>query len=90
MQILNYKILPHYYRDVAYGDKTFEIRKDEDNVQVGDFILLREYNDDLSSITFGYTGKQLSCIVSYVLRNVPEYGLKAGYCIIGLKVLGNH
>lgn len=38
------KILPEYYRAVYYGEKTFEIRKDEDDIQVDDVVLLREYD----------------------------------------------
>lgn len=31
----------------------------------------------------GYTGQVALRPVTYVLRNVPEYGLMDGYCIIG-------
>lgn len=30
-----------------------------------------------------YTGRFATRTIKYVLRNVPEYGLKEGYCIIG-------
>ena len=57
--------------------KNFELRKDEDNVQVGYVILLKEWNGK------EYTGRKTARKVKYVLRNVPEYGLKEGHCIIG-------
>lgn len=56
--------------------KKFEIRKDEDDIQVGDLIVLEEWNGE-------YTGQALRRYVKYVLRGVPEYGLMDGYCIIG-------
>ena len=37
------KILPQYYEDVSSGIKTFELRKDDRNVQAGDILLLKEW-----------------------------------------------
>lgn len=75
------KILPEYYKDVVSGDKTFEIRKDEDNIQVGDFLTLEEFSEGK------YSGRSTVRIVTYVLRNCPEYGLMDGYCVIGMQPL---
>lgn len=72
------KTLPEYFKAVDNGDKTFELRKDEDNVQVGDVLVLREYNGT------EYTGKSLHKKVTYVLRNAERFGLLPGHCIIGL------
>lgn len=71
------KILPKYFEAVLNGSKKFELRKDDDDVQVGDAIMLREWNGTV------YTGRFIWKEVKYVLRNVPEYGLENGYCIIG-------
>ena len=73
------KILPKYFAAVQAGWKNFELRKDEDNVCIGDVIILEELNPDNGS----RTGRQIKRKVTYVLRNVPEYGLMPGYCIIG-------
>lgn len=70
------KILPKYFRAVLCGEKHFELRKDEDNVQAGDILLLREWDNG------HYTGREISKKVTYVLRKCSEYGLKEGYCII--------
>lgn len=72
------KILPQYFKDVCSGSKRLELRKDEDNVQVGDELILEEWESGK-----GYTGEIALRTVTYVLRNVPEYGLMDGYCIIG-------
>ena len=71
------KILPEYFWAVVNGRKRFELRKDEDNIQVGDTLYLEEWDGTT------YTGEYAVRLVKYVLRNVPEYGLKEGYCIIG-------
>lgn len=76
MKVIRKKILPQYFASVRAREKNFELRKDEDDVQVGDLLILEEWNN-------GYTGKGVRRYVKYVLRNVPEYGLKEGYCIIG-------
>ena len=54
--------------------KNFELRKDEDDIQVGDTIIFKEYDEE-------YTGREFGRIVRYVLRNYE--GLRSGYCIIG-------
>lgn len=77
MKEVTKKILPKYFKEVYAGNKTFELRKDEDDIQVGDLLLLREWDGT------EYTGNEVLRIVKYVLRNVPEYGLAEGYCIIG-------
>ncbi len=79
MKTIEKKILPTYYDAVMHNEKLFELRKDEDNIQVGDSIILREWDGKK------FTGRSINREVTYVLRNVPEYGLMNGYCIIGLR-----
>lgn len=78
MKTIRKKISPIYFDAVESRQKNFEIRKDDDDVQVGDKLVLGEWKE-----TYGYTGRFVTRKVKYVLRNVPEYGLKEGYCIIG-------
>lgn len=70
------KILPEYFKQVVKGNKNFEIRKDEDGFQVDDIIVLREFDGR------DYTGNYISKRITYVLRNIQEYGLDDGYVII--------
>lgn len=77
-KIIRKKILPKYFLAVELGYKNFELRKDEDDIQVGDDIILCEWEEDK-----GYSGASIRKTVKYVSRNVPEYGLMEGYCIIG-------
>ena len=53
------------------------MRKDEDNAQPGDVLILMEWENG------EYTGRTEVRRIRYVLRNMPEYGLMPGYCIIG-------
>lgn len=78
MKIHELKIIPKYFEDVKANKKNFELRKDDRDFKVGDFITLREYDNGQ------YTGREIKNIpIGYILRNVPEYGLKEGYCILG-------
>lgn len=78
MKQIRKKTLPKYFNEVWIGNKNFELRKDEDDAQAGDELILEEWTPES-----GYTGMTAKKIVTYVLRNVPEYGLMDGYCIIG-------
>ncbi len=78
MKRIEKKILPEYYMLVRHGQKNFELRKDEDDIQIDDVLILREWKDGR------YTGRALEAKVAYVLRDCPQYGLMEGYCIIGL------
>ena len=75
--IIRKKILPKYFEEVAAGLKTFEIRADEDHIRPGDEVQLQEWDGAR------YTGRYKRVRVTYVLRNVEQYGLKDGYCIFG-------
>ncbi len=75
---VNKKILSQYFYDVLDGIKTFELRKDEDNIQVGDRICLNEWNGEC------FTGKYITKEVVYILRDCERFGLMKGFCIIGL------
>lgn len=78
--IVKKKILPKYFDAVRNGSKTFELRQDVDNIQVGDELVLQEYSPNYEE----YTGNELTGLrVTYVLRNAMLYGLAHGYCIIG-------
>lgn len=52
MKTVNKKILPEYFSEVLKGTKTFELRKDEDEIQVGDIIVLNEWNGDFTGERF--------------------------------------
>lgn len=77
-KIVYKKILPQYFAEVCNGNKDFELRKDEDDIQVGDRLILNEWDGT------NYTGQYIAKNVKYILKNCPQYGLMEGFCIIGL------
>jgi len=76
MKTIEKKILPQYFQAVREEKKNFELRKDEDDVQPGDVLILMEWENG------EYTGRTEVRRIRYVLRDVPEYGLMQGYCIM--------
>ena len=75
MKVIRKKIHPEYFRAVRAREKNFEIRVDEDDIQVGDLLILQEWDGV-------YSGEKLRRCVKYVLRDCAELGLMPGYCII--------
>lgn len=67
-----------YFEDVTSGRKTFEVRKNDRNFKVGDYLGLNELNPDGKE-----TGRSALFRVTYVLNN-PEY-CKEGYVILGIQ-----
>lgn len=75
------KTYPEYFKDIELGIKKFELRKDDRDFKVGDVLLLQEYNP----VNEKYTGKELSVLVEYILRNAEIIGLIPGFCIMGIR-----
>lgn len=73
------KIAPCYYREVAAGRKSFELRKNDRNFKPGDSLILQEYSGALKR----YTGREISCDVPYVLHG-GGLGLDKDYCILAI------
>ena len=98
MQIHNLKIKHEYLLEVAKGNKTFELRKNDRDYQVGDLIRFIDINPPkkppkLKRLALFLFIKQPTINfndlyqVTYVLKDVPQYGLDADYCILGIKKL---
>jgi hypothetical protein len=60
------KTLPKYFQAVEKGIKTFEIRRNDRNYKCGDVLILKEYSKDV-----GYTGKEITVKVLYILNEQP-------------------
>jgi len=89
MEIKN-KIWPQYFEKIKSGDKTFELRLADWKCNVGDVLILQEWNPETKS----YTGRELSKTVSYVLKtkDIKNAGMwteeeinNYGFQIISLK-----
>ena len=103
MKLHELKIKHEYLLEVTMGKKTFELRKNDRDYQVGDlihFIDIKEGNIRVVSMGLSKDDycdcdcdvdidKDALYKITYILKNVPEYGLDKDYCILGIKKLKN-
>jgi hypothetical protein len=71
------KTWPEYFQAVRRGDKTFEIRKNDREYEVGDILRLREWEPRKED----YTGEMIYAYVSYI----TDYEQKDDYIVMGVK-----
>ena len=90
MKIVEKKIWSEYFDKVASGDKNFELRIADWDIQVGDTLVLKDWDP----INKAYTGKELSRTVTYLIKTkgAEDWGMwpkedieKYGFQIIGFK-----
>jgi len=76
------KLETAFYQATERGDKTFEVRKNDRDFQLGDMVVLHEVVNGVP------TGRKLTPmeIVYVLLGNV--YGLAPDYCVMQLKRFG--
>jgi ASC-1-like (ASCH) protein len=74
----NLKTWPEYFQAVVDGKKTFEIRKNDRGFQVGDELLLQEYDPKEEA----YTGRQAIAVVRYM----TDFGQQDGYVVMAIEV----
>lgn len=72
------KILREYFNDIVLNNKRFEIRRNKDVFEVGDWLLLNEWHEKL-----GYSERQILAEITYK----SDYKQKDDYCVLGIKVL---
>ena len=82
MKLHELKILHEYLIDVALGKKTFELRKNDRDYQVGDLIRFIDLN-----ATYKIIDGNTLYRITYVLKDVEKYGLDKDYCILAIKRL---
>lgn len=76
------KTWPPYFQAVVSGRKPFEVREDDRNFQVGDRLLLREWDPKYKH----HTGRKVTCEVTYKLQG-GSFGIQEGYCVLGIRVV---
>ncbi|WP_019792344.1 DUF3850 domain-containing protein [Streptococcus sobrinus] len=72
------KLSNEFWSDVVNGRKTFELRKNDRNYQVGDYLLMKEVENSFP------TSRECLVEVTYKLENY--IGLQDGYCILGIRL----
>lgn len=81
------KTWPVFFERMVDGSKTFEIRKDDRDFQVGDTLSLHEWSPSANYQRGAYTDRVLRAEITYILRpvlsgDVP--GIADGYCVLAL------
>lgn len=71
----NLKTLPIYFEAAAKGIKTFEIRKNDRNFEIGEQISLLEHDGLV------YTGREIRGEIIYI----TDYEQKKGYVVLGFR-----
>lgn len=80
MKLHELKIHKHYYDFIINGYKTFELRKNDRNYEVGDIIhFVKENGEDFLNNSNNIFE------ITYILQNVPQYGLCNDFCILSIK-----
>ena len=78
----NLKIWPLYFKRILYGEKKFEVRKNDRDFQVGDTIILNEYDPETKT----YTDNNIRVEITYIL-NGGQFGIEPGYCVMSLNII---
>ena len=75
------KVWSDYMDDLLNGKKTFELRFNDRNFQVGDILILEEYDKEKKE----YLGKSLKVEVTYLLDNKVFDAIKDGFVVMSIK-----
>lgn len=74
------KTLPEFYQSHVERKKMFEARFDDRNFEVGDYLLLKEWDGKK------YTGRENTCEITYILRADGSFFSFLGkYVILGIR-----
>ena len=92
MKLHELKIKKEYFQEVYFGNKTFVLGKNDRDYQVDDLIKFNIIDNVVSPNKEGktecaYIDENRLYEITYILRDVPEYGLDKDYCILGIKEL---
>jgi ASC-1-like (ASCH) protein len=75
------KTWPEYLERVWSGQKTFELRKNDRDFQVGDRLILQGYDPHMNAMC----GTDCIVKVVYILHG-GQFGIEPGYCVMSIKL----
>jgi len=78
----NLKTWDEFMVDIARGEKTFEVRKNDRGFKKDDMLVLLGWDNQNNK----YTGQQIKVRVTYVLRG-GAFGIEKDYCVMGFEIL---
>lgn len=71
-----------FFEEVASGEKTFELRKNDRDYKKGDILEMMEFKDGKN------TGRTVRVLVTYILEEFA--GLEDGYCIMATSLMNEN
>lgn len=77
MKVHELKITSEFFEAVKDGRKKFEIRKNDRNYNVGDILVLLEYDKYYEA----FTGEKITVEISYM----TDYAQQDGYVVLGIE-----
>jgi hypothetical protein len=88
MKVHELKTDPDYFQKSYQGVKTFEIRFNDRDYQVGDGLRLHEtkytHADMVQGAPLEYTGRYVDLRITYIMHG-PNYGLAKGWVAMSVK-----
>lgn len=75
------KTLPEYFEAVWQGNKKYELRKNDRNFKVGDYLALNEWDGN------EYTERSLLVKVTYILKPDLIMDCPSGYVIMSIEMV---
>lgn len=72
------KTWPEPFNEVWTGRKPFEVRKNDREFHVHDWLHLEEWDPDDED----YSGRRVKVQVTSIVRG-PDWGIPAGFCVMG-------
>ncbi len=76
------KVWLKFYQALETQEKTFELRKNDRDFKVRDFLYLQPFDNEKQEEV--QIGRQLAKI-TYLLTDAQNFGLQDGYAVLGLK-----
>ncbi len=76
------KCHPSVFRSIAAKVKTWDFRKNDRDYDVGDVLVLREYDPGPCG---DYSGSVIETTVTYIMHG-GRFGIPEGYCIMSIMV----
>lgn len=85
------KTLAPYWERVQSGEKTFEIRKNDRDFQVGDILELEYYNpNEPIQQVYNYNPPLIIKVQVKYIINGGKFGLDVDYCVMAIEILNQN
>lgn len=68
-----------FFEEVVSGRKIFEVRKNDRDFQIGDMLILKEWDSQKQE----YTGRKIARVVMYILQG-GQFGIEDGFIVMSI------